>query len=65
LDALLAIAAQVERENARGEGAVIRDESGPERDKALPVLYCGEMIDTPSVRAAIQKAVAELDSSDR
>lgn len=62
LDALLAIAEQVKRENARGDMAVIRDESGQGKDKALPVLYCSEMIDKPSVRAAIQKAVADARS---
>jgi hypothetical protein len=65
LDALVAVAEQVKRENARGDRAVIRDESGQEKDKILPVLYCGEMIDTPAVRAAIQKAVAELEPSYR
>jgi hypothetical protein len=63
LDALAGIAEQVKRENARGDMAVIRDEASPGKDKTLPVLYCGEIIDRPSVRAAIQKAVAELGPS--
>jgi hypothetical protein len=65
LDALTGIAEQVKRESAKGNMAVIRDESGRGKDKELPVLYCSEMIDTPSVRAAIQKAVTELDPSYR
>jgi len=60
VEALAAIHDAVKREIARGNMAVIRAESGPRRDKALPVLYCSEMIDSPPVRAAIQKAVAEL-----
>lgn len=65
LDALAGISEQVKRENARGDMAVIRDEASPEKDKTLPVLYCGEIIDRPSVRGAIQKAVAELNPSYR
>jgi hypothetical protein len=63
LDALADIAEQVKRESAGGDMAVIRNEAGPEKDKTLPLLYCGEMIDKPSIRAAIQKAVAELKPS--
>ena len=64
-DVLAGIAEHIKRENAKGEMAVIRDETGPGRDKTLPVLYCSEIIDRPSVRAAIQKAVAELNPSYR
>ena len=63
LDVLAGIAEQVKRENAKGDMAVIRDEAGLGKDKTLPVLYCGEIIDRPSVRAAIQKAVGELNPS--
>ena len=63
LDVLTSIAEQVKRENAKGEMAIIRDEAGPGKDKALPVLYCNEIIDRPSVRSAIQKAVATLNPS--
>ena len=63
LDVLTSIAEQVKRENAKGEMAIIRDEAGPGKDKALPVLYCNEIIDKPSVRSAIQKAVATLNPS--
>jgi hypothetical protein len=54
---------RVKHENAKGEMAVIRDETGPGKDKALPMLYCVEIIDESSVRAAIQKAVAVLNSA--
>ena len=42
---------------------MVRSEAEPGTDKALPVLYCSEIIDEPAVRAAIQKAVAALNSS--
>jgi len=60
LEVLAGIAERVKRENAKGEMAAIRDEAGSGKDKTLPVLYCGEIIDRPSVRAAIEKAVGEL-----
>lgn len=40
--------------------AVMRDETRPRQGKPLPVLHCGEVIDRPAVRAAIQKAIAAL-----
>lgn len=61
LEALAAIAEEVKRENAKGNMAVIRNEGGSEKDKSLPVLYCGEIIDRPAVRAAIQKAVVKFN----
>ncbi len=65
LDALAGIAAQVKTENAKGGMAVVRDEAEPGKDKALPLLYCSEIIDKPAVRAAIQTAVASLAPSYR
>jgi hypothetical protein len=50
----------VKREIAKGNMAVIRVDTNPPEDRALPVFYCGEIIDTPAVRAAIQKTVAKL-----
>lgn len=61
IEALSGIAEQVARETASGDMAVIRNEAGPEADKALPLLYCGEIIDKPAVRSAIQKALTELE----
>ncbi len=61
LEALAAITEEVKRENAKGNMVVIRNESGTEKDKLLPVLYCGEIIDRPAVRAAIQKAVGKFN----
>ena len=63
LDVFADIAEQVKLENAKGEMAVVRDETEPGRDKTLPVLYCSEIIDRPAVRTAIQKAVAALNPS--
>lgn len=64
-DVLAGLVEQVKRENEKGEMAVIRNETGPDKDKILPLLYCYEIIDRPSVRAAIQKAVASLKPSYR
>jgi hypothetical protein len=63
LEVFAGLAEQVKLETAKGEMAVVRNEAEPGSDKALPVLYCSEIIDKPAVRAAIQKAVAALNSS--
>jgi hypothetical protein len=63
IDVLAGIAEQVQRENATGDMAVMRDEARPAQGKPLPVLHCGEVIDRPAVRAAIQKAIATLRPS--
>ena len=63
LEVFAGLAEQVKLETAKGEMAVIRNEAEPGADKALPVLYCSEIIDKPAVRAAIQQAVAALESS--
>jgi hypothetical protein len=65
LDALTAVAAAVKAEVARGQMAVIHSETGPMMDKTLPVLYCAEIIDAPSIQAAINKAIKKLASSYR
>jgi hypothetical protein len=63
LEVFAGVAEQVKLETAKGEMAVVRSEAEPGTDKALPVLYCSEIIDEPAVRAAIHKAVAALNSS--
>lgn len=63
VDALAAVAEQVERAHAVGDMAVIRDESQPQNVKALPILHCGEVIDRPAVRLEIQRAVVALGPS--
>lgn len=55
-----AVAEQVKIEHAKGEMPVVRSEGEQGKDKVVPVLYCGEIIDKPAVRAAIQKAIAML-----
>ncbi|RZJ57709.1 MAG: hypothetical protein EON49_15210 [Acidovorax sp.] len=62
-DALAEISEQVKRESAQDKIPMMRDESNPMRSKALPVMHCGELIDRPAVRAAIQKAVVALRPS--
>ncbi|MCG8986495.1 hypothetical protein MI467_06525 [Delftia acidovorans] len=63
IEVLAGIADQVQQENANGDMAVMRDETRPGQGKPLPVLHCGEVIDRPDVRAAIQKAIAALRPS--
>ena len=63
IEVLAGIAEQVQRENTNGDMAVMRDETRPGQGKPLPVLHCGEVIDRPAVRAAIQKAIAALRPS--
>ena len=65
LDIITAVAVAVKAELAKGNMAVVRSETGPTKDKPLPVLYCGEIIDVPSVQAAINRAVKKLASSYR
>ena len=52
----------VKREVAKGDMACVHRDETPAQGgcKAAPVLYCGEIIDTPSVRAAIQKTIVKL-----
>jgi hypothetical protein len=62
IDALSGVTGQVKVELAKGNMAVIRAESPP-GDRALPLLYCCEIIDAPAVRTAIEKAVGALGSA--
>jgi hypothetical protein len=62
-DDLAGIREEVKREIAKGRMAIIRNETGPEKDKAVPLLYCNEIIDRPKIRTAIQSAVAVLKPS--
>jgi hypothetical protein len=59
LDALRGVALTVKAELAKSNMAVIRSEN-ERNDKPLSVMYCGEIIDAPSVHAAINKAVRKL-----
>jgi hypothetical protein len=65
LEALTAVAAAVKAELAKSVMAVIHSEEGPVKDKPLPVMYCSEIIDKPTVRAAINNAVKKLAPSYR
>ncbi|WP_280190953.1 hypothetical protein [Delftia sp. PS-11] len=60
LDMLANIAEQVSNERTKSVTPMIRDEASQGKGKTLPVLYCGEIIDRPAVRAAIQKTIAKL-----
>lgn len=65
VDAFVDVAAAVKAELAKGDMAVIHSETEPMKDKLLPVLYCNEIIDVPSVHVAINKAVKRLAPSYR
>ena len=54
------ISRRVKRENDTVNTTVIREKTWPEKEKTLPVIHFGEIIDRPAVRVAVQKAVAKL-----
>jgi hypothetical protein len=62
LEAFMGVASAVKAELAKGNMAVIRSENET-KDKPLPVMHCGEIIDAPSVHTAINKAVRRLTPS--
>jgi hypothetical protein len=64
-DAFVAVGTAVKAEVAKGGMAVIRNETGPEKSKPLPVMYCSEIVNAPSVHAAITKAIKTLTPSYR
>jgi hypothetical protein len=64
-DAFVAVGKAVKAEVAKGGMAVIRNETGPQKSKPLPVMYCSEIVNAPSVHAAITKAVKKLAPSYR
>lgn len=57
------LAKQVAAEVAQGNMFIARDETNPGAGKALPLVYCSEIIDQPAVRAAIQKSAAALTAA--
>lgn len=63
ISVLTAVATAVKNEVNKGNMVVIRNETGPARDKVLPIQYCFEIPDAPSVHAAIARAVKKLKSS--
>lgn len=58
IEPLAEVAEVVKRQVETGGMAVMREARG--RDKALPILYCYEMLERPTVRAAIDEAVSSL-----
>jgi hypothetical protein len=63
LEAFTAVADAVKTEVAKGNMVVIPVETGPEHEKALPVAYCFEILNAPSVHAAVKHAVEKLSTS--
>lgn len=48
---------------AKGGMVVMRVDGPKPGDRALPVLFCSEIVDQPGVRAAVDRAVSALSSS--
>ena len=63
LDGFSAVADAVKMEISKGDMVVIRAENEPGHEKALPVAYCFELLNTASVRLAVEKATKQLESS--
>lgn len=63
LDALTAVAEAVKTEVAKGNMSVIRVETGPKHEKALPIAYCFLILDTPSVHTAVENTIKKLAAS--
>ena len=47
-------------EMRKGDLMVVHLDADPPRDEAVPVVYCGEIIDRPAVRKAIDRALVQL-----
>lgn len=60
INALTGVAAAVKTEVAKGGMAVIPNEVGPARDKSLPIAYCFEILDSPVIHTAVEKAIKKL-----
>lgn len=61
LDDLTAVAAVVKTEVSKGDMVIIPDETSPEREMALPIAYCVDILNAPSVRAAVKKSIHKLE----
>lgn len=62
LDDLTTVAAVVKAEVLKGDMVVIPDETVPECEMALPVAYCFDILNTPSVHAEVEKSINKLES---
>jgi hypothetical protein len=65
LEVFIGVAEAIKAEIAKADMPVIHTETQPMKGKPLPVLYCGEIIDAPQVRAAINRAIRKLAPSYR
>lgn len=63
LEVFTAVARAVKEEISKGNMVVIRAENEPRHEKALPIAYCFELLNTTSVQTAVDKAVKKLASS--
>lgn len=63
LDYFTALADAVKMEVSKGNMVVIRAENEPGHEKALPIAYCFELLNTPSVHSAVERATKKLASS--
>lgn len=65
LDPFHAVQEAVEAELKKGFVPAVPNEQDPKHSKLVPVLYCAEIIDEPSVRPAIDKAIKKLTPAYR
>lgn len=61
LDDLIAVAAVVKMEVSKGDMVIIPDETSPEREMALPIAYCVDILNALSVHAAVRKSINKLE----
>lgn len=62
LDDLTVVATVVKAEVLKGDMVIIPDETVPEREMALPVAYCFDILNTPNVQATVKKSIKKLQS---
>ena len=63
INALIVVAQAVKAEVAKGKMEVNLNDNGPKHVEVLPVAYCFEILDSPSIHAAVKKAIKKLTPS--
>ena len=63
LEHFTAVADVVKAEVSKGNMVVVRAENEPGHEKPLPIAYCVALLDTVSVRDAVNKAAKKIESA--
>jgi hypothetical protein len=63
INALIVVAQAVGAEVSKGKMKVNLSDNGPKHVEVLPVAYCFEILDSPSIHAAVKKAIKKLTPS--